>query len=342
MSKESGSRGSEAVQATGERPLLQVSGLKKYFPVRAKHLFSRKKERIRAVDGVSFFIQPGETFSLVGESGSGKSTTARVILRLLEPTAGEILFEGKNLGLLSTEEMRLARREMQMIFQDPYASLNPRMTVGEIVGEPLAIFNAGDSSQRARRVSELLATVGLASQHAKRYPHEFSGGQRQRIGIARTLALNPKLIIGDEPVSALDVSIQSQVLNLMKDLQEEFKLTYLFISHNLGVVEFISDRIGVMYLGTIVEMAAKESLFRKPLHPYTQALLSAVPVPDPSHHRERILLPGDIPSPSAPPSGCRFHTRCRDCQEVCRREPPDLYEAEPGHYVACHSRASRP
>ncbi|MHB1652199.1 MAG: ABC transporter ATP-binding protein [Desulfitobacteriaceae bacterium] len=318
------------------QPLLEVKNLKKYFPIKTKHLLNREKEFVRAVDGVSFFIQRGETFSLVGESGSGKSTTARLILRLLQPTAGDVLFEGKNLSQLSHEAMRQARQDMQMIFQDPYASLNPRMTVGEIIAEPLVIYNVYSAAEQAKRVNYLLETVGLTGFHARRYPHEFSGGQRQRIGIARALALNPKLVIGDEPVSALDVSIQSQVLNLMKDLQEEFKLTYLFIAHDLSVVEFVSDRIGVMYLGSIVEMATKESLFRNPLHPYTQALLSAVPIPDPTLKRERIILEGDIPSPANPPSGCRFHTRCRSCRDVCRKESPLFREIERQQYVACH------
>ncbi|CAA7601058.1 Putative ABC transporter [Acididesulfobacillus acetoxydans] len=335
--REKGRFESDTVDYTAS-PLLDVRELKKHFPVRTKDLFRPARDFVRAVDGVSFFINPGETLALVGESGSGKSTTARLILRLLEPTAGEILFEGRSLGRLGPEMMRQARKQMQMIFQDPYASLNPRLTVEEIIAEPLQIFHVGSPVERSRKVSRLLDIVGLASRHAKRYPHEFSGGQRQRIGIARALALNPKLIIGDEPVSALDVSIQAQVLNLLKDLQEEFGLTYLFIAHDLSVVEFVSDRVAVMYLGIIVEMADKETLFRHPLHPYTQALLSAVPVPDPDCRRERIILPGDIPSPVNPPAGCRFHPRCQVCREVCRREAPVFREVKPGHYVACHIR----
>lgn len=317
-------------------PLVRIENLKKYFPTKSRFFGVKNREFVRAVDGVSFSIQNGETFSLVGESGSGKSTTARLLLRLLTPTSGDVWFEGRNLSKLSDEEMRLARRDMQMIFQDPYASLNPRMTVSEIIAEPMLIYNIYTKTEREKRVHSLLETVGLNRYQARRYPHEFSGGQRQRIGIARTLALNPKLVIGDEPVSALDVSIQSQVLNLMKDLQEEFKLTYLFIAHDLSVVEFISDRIGVMYLGSIVEVAAKEALFNKPLHPYTQALLSAVPVPDPTIKRKRIILEGDIPSPSNPPPGCKFHTRCQSCMEVCKQKVPEFKEVEPEHFVGCH------
>lgn len=320
-------------------PLVRVENLKKYFPIKSHSFRKNKAEFVRAVDGVSFSIQPGETFALVGESGSGKSTTARLLLRLLNPTSGDVWFEGRNLSKLSEEEMRLARQEMQMIFQDPYASLNPRMTVSDIIAEPMVIFNKYTPAERAKRVLSLLETVGLNTYQANRYPHEFSGGQRQRIGIARALALNPKLVIGDEPVSALDVSIQSQVLNLMKDLQEEFNLTYLFIAHDLSVVEFISDRIGVMYLGSIVEVSAKERLFKNPLHPYTQALLSAVPVPDPTVKRKRIILEGDIPSPSNPPTGCKFHTRCQSCMAICKQEIPEFKEIEPGHFVACHLSA---
>lgn len=321
---------------TSSEPLVYVENLKKFFPTKSQSLWKKSQEFVRAVDGISFSIQKGETFSLVGESGSGKSTTARLLLRLLPPTSGDVWFEGRNLSKLTEEEMRLARQEMQMIFQDPYASLNPRMTVSEIISEPMVIYNKYSKVEREKRVRFLLETVGLNSYHAKRYPHEFSGGQRQRIGIARALSLNPKLVIGDEPVSALDVSIQSQVLNLMKDLQEEFKLTYLFIAHDLSVVEFISDRIGVMYLGSIVEVADKEVLFNRPLHPYTQALLSAVPVPDPTIKRQRIILEGDIPSPSNPPLGCKFHTRCQSCLEVCKQDAPEFKEIEPGHFVACH------
>jgi len=318
------------------RPLLEVKNLTKYFLIKSQHLWSRRQEFVRAVEEVSFSIQKGETFSLVGESGCGKSTTARLILRLLTPTSGEVLFEGKNLSNLADEDLRLARRELQMVFQDPYASLNPRMTINEIISEPMVIYNVASRAEREKRVSYLLETVGLSSYHAKRYPHEFSGGQRQRIGIARALALNPKLVIGDEPVSALDVSIQSQVLNLLKDLQDEFNLTYLFIAHDLSVVEYISDRVGVMYLGGIVELGSKGELFAKPLHPYTQALLSAVPIPDPTIRRKRIILEGDIPSPANPPSGCKFHTRCPSRMDVCLRSVPEFREIEPGHYVSCH------
>lgn len=317
-------------------PLLEVNNLTKYFPTKSQHFWSRRKEFVRAVEGVSFSIQKGETFSLVGESGCGKSTTARLILRLLTPTSGDVLFEGKNLTNLADEDLRLARRDLQMVFQDPYASLNPRMTVNEIISEPMVIYNVASRAEREKRVHYLLETVGLSSYHAKRYPHEFSGGQRQRIGIARALALNPKLVIGDEPVSALDVSIQSQVLNLLKDLQDEFNLTYLFIAHDLSVVEYISDRVGVMYLGGIVELGSKGELFAKPLHPYTQALLSAVPIPDPMIRRKRIILEGDIPSPANPPSGCKFHTRCPSRMDVCRQSVPEFREIEPGHYVSCH------
>ncbi|GBF10065.1 ABC transporter ATP-binding protein [Tepidibacillus sp. HK-1] len=316
--------------------LLEVKNLKKYFPVKSNFLFSKNKEFVKAVDGISFNIYEGETFGLVGESGSGKSTTGRMLLRLIEPTEGEIWFQGKNLTQLSDEEIRLMRREMQMIFQDPYASLNPRMTVGEIIAEPLTIFESLSKKEKEKRVGELLELVGLNHYHSKRYPHEFSGGQRQRIGIARALAINPKLVIGDEPVSALDVSIQSQVLNLMKDLQERLNLTYLFIAHDLSVVEFISDRIGVMYLGKIVELADKNRLFANPLHPYTKALLSAVPIPDPTIKRERIILEGDIPSPANPPSGCTFHTRCPLVMDICKQEIPIWKEIESEHFVACN------
>ena len=318
------------------RPLIEVNNLTKYFPTMSQHFWSRHQELVRAVEGVSFSIQKGETFSLVGESGCGKSTTARLILRLLTPTSGDVLFEGKNLTNLADEDLRLARRDMQMVFQDPYASLNPRMTLKEIISEPMVIYNVASRAEREKRVGDLLETVGLSSYHAKRYPHEFSGGQRQRIGIARALALNPKLVIGDEPVSALDVSIQSQVLNLLKDLQDEFNLTYLFIAHDLSVVEYISDRVGVMYLGSIVELGSKGDLFTKPLHPYTQALLSAVPIPDPTIRRKRIILEGDIPSPANPPSGCKFNTRCPSRMDVCLQSVPEFREIELGHYVACH------
>jgi oligopeptide/dipeptide ABC transporter ATP-binding protein len=322
----------------GERSmstLLEVKGLKKYFPIRAGML-GKTQGHVKAVDDVSFSLQEGETLGIVGESGCGKSTTGRSILRLIEPTEGEILFQGKNLATLKEEELRKVRRDLQIVFQDPYASLNPRMTVGKILEEPLKIHGIGTPASRKEAVRELLAIVGLNEQHYHRYPHEFSGGQRQRIGIARALITKPKLIIADEPVSALDVSIQSQILNLMKDLQEQFKLTYLFISHDLSVVRHISDRVGVMYLGRLVELAGKASLYEKPLHPYTQALMSAVPQPDPLAKRERILLTGDVPSPANPPKGCAFHTRCSACMDVCRTETPKLKETADGHFVACH------
>ncbi|MDW0110738.1 ABC transporter ATP-binding protein [Sporosarcina aquimarina] len=314
--------------------LLEVQNVKKHFPIPSK-LFSRKKEVVKAVDGVSFTVNKGETLSIVGESGCGKSTTGRMIMKLLDITEGKVIFEGKDITNMTDDQIRPLRKEFQMVFQDPYASLNPRLTIKEILEEPLIVhdFNKGNRNQR---VTELLEVVGLNKYHADRYPHEFSGGQRQRIGIARALAVNPKLIIADEPVSALDVSIQSQVLNLMKDLQEEFGLTYVFIAHDLSVVEHISDRVGVMYLGRLVELATRDELFGKPLHPYTKALLSAVPIPDPTVKRERIILKGDIPSPANPPSGCTFHTRCPFAQETCKIQVPEFRELEPGHYVACH------
>lgn len=314
--------------------LLEVQNVKKYFPIPSK-LFSRKKEFVKAVDGVSFTVNKGETLSIVGESGCGKSTTGRMIMKLLDITEGKVIFEGQDITNMTDDQIRPLRKEFQMVFQDPYASLNPRLTIKEILEEPLIVhnFNKGNRNQR---VTELLEVVGLNKYHADRYPHEFSGGQRQRIGIARALAVNPKLIIADEPVSALDVSIQSQVLNLMKDLQEEFGLTYVFIAHDLSVVEHISDRVGVMYLGRLVELATRDELFGKPLHPYTKALLSAVPIPDPTVKRERIILKGDIPSPANPPSGCTFHTRCPFAQETCKIQVPEFRELESGHYVACH------
>lgn len=318
------------------QPLVKVRDLKKYFPV-GGGVFSKSGGVVKAVDGVSFDIFPGETLGLVGESGCGKSTTGRAIMRLIEPTSGEVYFDGRNMLKISSKELRYLRREMQIIFQDPYASLNPRMTVGKIVGEPLRVFKLASGKELEKRVTELLSYVGLASYHARRYPHEFSGGQRQRVGIARALALNPKLIICDEPVSALDVSIQSQVLNLLKDLQEQFNFTYLFIAHGLNVVKHVSNRVGVMYLGQLVELAGDDGLYDSPLHPYTQALLSAVPVPDPRIKKERIILTGDVPSPVNPPDGCRFHTRCFKCMEICSRKQPEFKEVRPGHWVSCHA-----
>lgn len=316
-------------------PLLRVEGLKKYFPIR-KGLLSRVSGHVKAVDDVSFYVNEGETLGIVGESGCGKSTTGRMLMRLLEPTEGKVVFNGKDLTTISNDEMRKARREIQMVFQDPYASLNPRHTIEKILEEPLIVHGLGDSKARKKKVYEFLEIVGLSRYHGKRYPHQFSGGQRQRIGIARALMTNPKLIIADEPVSALDVSIQAQVLNLMQDLQKELKLTYIFIAHDLGVVRHISDRVGVMYLGKMVELGGSESLYDKPLHPYTQALLSAVPVPDPNFEREQVIITGDIPSPSNPPSGCTFHTRCPFKMDVCTQVVPKFQEIEPGHSVACH------
>ncbi|RXZ78776.1 dipeptide ABC transporter ATP-binding protein [Paenibacillaceae bacterium] len=315
-------------------PLIEVKGLQKSFLVN-KGWFGNHKY-LRAVDGISFAIGKGETFSLVGESGCGKSTTGRLITRLLKPNEGEVWFNGQNITELSDNQMRPIRKEMQMVFQDPYASLNPRMKVKDLVAEPLLIHTKLSQGERDKLASELLEVVGLNSFHAERYAHEFSGGQRQRIGIARALSVRPSLIVADEPVSALDVSIQSQVLNLLQDLQEQYGLTYLFISHDLSVVEHISDRIGVMYLGALVETANKDDLYERPLHPYTKALLSSVPVPDPSSTRERIILKGDLPSPVDPPSGCRFHTRCPSCMEVCKTQAPAFLEVEPGRQVACH------
>ncbi|MBB6671995.1 ABC transporter ATP-binding protein [Cohnella nanjingensis] len=315
-------------------PLIEVRGLKKSFSI--KKGFLGRTKYLNAVDGISFAIRKGETFSLVGESGCGKSTTGRLVTRLLEPNAGEVWFDGQDISHMSYNQMRPLRKNMQMVFQDPYASLNPRMKVKDLVAEPVLIHTKLTAKERDKLACELLETVGLNSQHAERFAHEFSGGQRQRIGIARALSVRPSLIVADEPVSALDVSIQSQVLNLLQDLQEEYGLTYLFISHDLSVVEHISDRIGVMYLGALVETADKDALYDRPLHPYTQALLSSVPVPDPTLPKERIILKGDLPSPVNPPSGCRFHTRCPSCMEICKQHVPAFREVEPGHEVACH------
>jgi oligopeptide transport system ATP-binding protein len=315
--------------------LLEVKDLVKHFPVKRGFFFGEAGS-VKAVDGVTFHINDGETLGLVGESGCGKSTTGRLILRLLDPTAGSVHFQDKDVFGLGKKEMRALRKDMQIIFQDPYSSLNPRMTVAQIVGEGLIIHKLCDKKERRARVAELLHKVGLTAEHMNRYPHEFSGGQRQRIGIARALALHPKLIICDEPVSALDVSIQAQVINLLEDLQDDFGLTYLFIAHDLRVVEHISDRVAVMYLGLIVEVATSEELYAKPLHPYTEALLSAVPIPDPMTKRQRIILEGDPPSPMNPPVGCRFHTRCHKRFDRCDKEEPRLREVAPRHWVSCH------
>ncbi|MGI5854144.1 MAG: ABC transporter ATP-binding protein [Bacillota bacterium] len=316
--------------------LLEVKNLTKHFPITRGIVFQKVVGLNKAVDNVSFEIHRGETLGLVGESGCGKSTLGRTILRLLEATAGEVWFEGRNILELNNHEMRELRRDMQIIFQDPYASLNPRMTVGDIIGEPLLIHNLASGKALEQRVKELLSVVGLSGQHARRYPHEFSGGQRQRIGVARALAVNPKIIVCDEPVSALDVSIQAQVINLLQDLQKEFGLTYLFIAHDLAVVKHISDRVAVMYLGQLVELTTKDELYDNPLHPYTKALLSAIPIPNPEVKRERILLEGDVPSPINPPPGCHFHTRCRYATPVCSEMVPEWKEVKPGHFVACH------
>ncbi|TCP70481.1 ABC transporter ATP-binding protein [Baia soyae] len=315
--------------------LLQVHNLRKTFPIRGG-LLGKKTGEITAVDDVSFYVKKGETLGLVGESGCGKSTTGRAILRLHEPTSGQIEFEGKSLLALSEEEMRKARRDLQMVFQDPFASLNPRQKVMDILEEPLIVHGMGNGKERKEQVQELLHLVGLNQSHAMRYPHQFSGGQRQRIGIARALSTKPKLIVADEPVSALDVSIQSQVLNLMADLQEKFELTYLFIAHDLSVVKHISDRVGVMYLGRLVELADRDELYERPLHPYTQALLSAVPVPDPDFQKQRIILSGDVPSPANPPKGCAFHPRCPHVMDICKEVRPEFADQGGGHFSACH------
>ena len=317
-----------------KQPLVRIEQLKKYYPIK-KGILSKTVGHVKAVDGVDFSIYPGETISLVGESGCGKSTTGRAIVKLDPPTDGKIVFEGKDLATVGSSELRKIRTQMQIIFQDPYSSLNPRKRVGDLLAEPLLAHKLATKEEASKKVEEMLEIVGLTKFHKGRYPHEFSGGQRQRIGIARALMLNPKLIVCDEPVSALDVSIQAQVLNLLKDLQKEFQLTYLFIAHGLGAVKYISDRIAVMYLGKIVEIGKTEDIFKQPKHPYTQALLSAYPVPNPRlRNRERIVLEGDVPSPANPPSGCRFHTRCPMAQAVCKQQEPILNGFE--HSVACH------
>lgn len=319
-----------------KKPLLELRNLKKYFTVK-NSLVESKRVYLKAVDDISFVINRGETFGLVGESGCGKSTTGRAIVRLYEPNGGQIIFDGDDITNISSKEMLKYRKRIQMIFQDPYASLNTRMTIADIIGEGIDIHTNLTGTAKQERIFELLIKVGLKKEHASRYPHEFSGGQRQRIGIARALAIEPELIICDEPISALDVSIQAQVVNMLEDLQEEFGLTYLFIAHDLSMVKHISDRIGVMYLGHMMEIAESDTLYDKPLHPYTKALLSSIPVPDPRANKEgRIILEGDLKSPINPPEGCRFSSRCRYCEEICKNVTPKLEEVEPEHFVACH------
>lgn len=319
-------------------PLLEVTDLVVHFPIKSGILVDREVATVHAVDGVSLTLHEGETLGLVGESGCGKSTLCRAILQLVSPTSGSVRFAGDELVGRSRRDLRPLRRELQMIFQDPFASLNPRKRVGQIIGDPIELHGLARGAELKRRVLELLERVGLQAEHYNRFPHEFSGGQRQRIGIARALALQPKLIIADEPVSALDVSVQAQIINLLEELQDEFGLSYLFVAHDLGVVRHVSDRVAVMYLGKIVETSASDALYRNPLHPYTNALLSAVPIPDPRRNseRERITLEGDVPSPIDPPPGCRFHTRCASATDVCRTEEPALAELAPGHFAACH------
>ena len=319
---------------TNRKELLRVENLVKYYPILGG-VFLKEVASVKAVDGVSLTVDKGETLGLVGESGCGKTTLGRALLRLEEPTSGSVYFNNKNILDYNPRQLRSLRKEMQIVFQDPFSSLNPRKTVAHIIGEPLLVHGMGNRKARNERVLDLLEVVGLRKEHMRRYPHQFSGGQRQRIGVARALALNPKLIVCDEAVSALDVSIQAQVINLLKDLQEEFDLTYLFISHDLSVVEHISDRVAVMYLGKIVESTSSEKLYQKPLHPYTQALLSASPLPDPRASRNRIILKGDVPSPIDPPPGCRFHTRCLFAKDVCRKREPEYREVDKDHWVAC-------
>lgn len=323
---------------TNNHVILEVKNLVMHFPLTQGIVIQRKVGAVKAVDGVSFSIKKGETLGLVGESGCGKSTTGRAILQLYKPTSGEVMYEGQDLVKINAGEMRKMRRYLQMIFQDPYASLNPRMTVGNIISEPMQVHNIGNGKERRERVQYLLEVVGLNPYFANRYPHEFSGGQRQRVGIARALAADPSLIVADEPVSALDVSIQAQIINLLEDLQSQFNLTFLFIAHDLSVVRHISDRVAVMYLGKIVELADRNDLYQNPLHPYTKALLSAVPIPDPKveKKRQRIILTGDVPSPINPPSGCHFHTRCSLAQQICSEQDPEWRDAGGGHFVACH------
>ena len=329
---------SSAAASNNDDVLLEVKDLKMYFPVSSGMLFQRTVAYVKAVDGLSFTVKRGETLGLVGESGCGKTTTGRCILQLYKPTGGQVIFEGQDLTQLKTKQMRAMRREMQVIFQDPYSSLNPRMTAGNIIGEPLIVHGLVNGKAEYReKVADLLQNVGLNPYMADRFPHEFSGGQRQRIGVARALSVSPKFIVADEPVSALDVSIQAQIINLLEDLQEQFNLTYLFIAHDLSVVRHISDRVGVMYLGHMVEMAERNEIYRNPVHPYTKALLSAVPIPDPvlDAQRERVLLTGEVPSPLNPPSGCVFHPRCPVANDDCSRVIPELREVEPDHHAAC-------
>jgi peptide/nickel transport system ATP-binding protein len=328
---------------TNGRPLLEVEDLVKYFPINSGILFDRHIGDVKAVDGVSFTVNEGETLGLVGESGCGKSTLCRTILHLIDPTSGTVRFDGTEISALSRRELRPMRAEMQMIFQDPYASLNPRKRVAQIVGDPLKLHGIASGDEVRRRVQQLLETVGLNPEHYNRFPHEFSGGQRQRIGIARSLALQPKMIIADEPVSALDVSIQAQIINLLEDLQDEFALTYVFVAHDLGVVRHVSDRIAVMYLGKIVEIGPAEEVYSRPIHPYTVSLLSAVPIPDPRENaaRTQIVLEGDVPSPANPPAACRFHTRCPRATEICSEVDPPLIDYGGGHFAACHHPVGR-